>query len=516
MPELDRLDSDGKPGEGGKSATAPVPSTYRTATDVEASGKRMRRTVVVSLLWQGSASVVSQLISWLATLVVIRLLSPADYGLVAMAGLSIGFLMLIGDLGVGPVVVQAPTLKGPQLQALFGVALWAYLAGAIAAFATAPAVAAFFAEPKLVPIVRTLSLSFVFAGLYAVPQALALRTLEFDRKAKIDVLATLISSIAALALALSGWGAWSLVVAGVATQAFKAIAFQILYPCLFPPFPSLAVVRDMAHFGGLITVDRILWFGYTNLDIAIAGRALGGAMVGLYSVALSLASIPFDKVMSIVTQVSFSAFSRTQDDRESLRGGMLQALEAVSLLAFPTFFGMAVVAPEALDVFVGPKWADAVLPFQLLCLALPFRSLGLLFAPVLFGTGRPRIAVENNALTLVSVAVALIVAVHWGVVGLCVGWLVGYIPVFCVTAYRTLATLEMAVGRVIVVVGLPLAATLAMSAGVVEARILLKEALPPVVALGTLSLLGAVIYGGLIVAFRPQVLRSYWMLAQGK
>src|SRR5262249_26042698 len=101
MPELDRLDSDGKPREGGKSATAPVPSTYRTATDVEASGKRMRRTVVVSLLWQGSASVVSQLISWLATLVVIRLLSPADYGLAAMAGLSVRFLMLVADVSVG-------------------------------------------------------------------------------------------------------------------------------------------------------------------------------------------------------------------------------------------------------------------------------------------------------------------------------------------------------------------------------------------------------------------------------
>jgi O-antigen/teichoic acid export membrane protein len=521
MSELQGVDAVGNPRAVSDAGTRPSRSGCPNATERESSRSPLRRTVIASLLWQGSASVVSQLTSWLATLVVIRLLSPSDYGLMAMAGLSIGFLMLIGDLGVGPVIVQASALKRPQLQALFGVAFLAYLLGAVVAFASAPVAAAFFAEPRLVAIVRALSLSFVFAGLYAVPQALVLRTLEFHRQAKIDVLATLTSSIVALALALQGWGAWSLVAATLASQAFKAIAFQIVRPCLFLPLPSFAVVRDMAHFGGLVTVDRILWFGYTNLDIAIAGRTLGGALVGLYSVALSLASIPFDKVMSIVTQVSFSAFSRTQDDRESLRRGMLQALEAVSLLAFPTFFGMAVVAPDALAVFVGPKWADAVLPFQILCLALPFRSLGLLFAPALFGTGRPRVAVENNAIMLASVAVALIVGVQWGVVGLCVGWLVGYIPVFCVTAYRTLATLEMAVGEAVAVIGLPLAATLAMSVGVVGARILLTEALPHdalphIVALVSLSLLGAGIYGGLIAVFRPQLLRSYWTLALGK
>src|SRR5262249_42373873 len=479
-------------------AVAPGPALSGTP-----SGSQMKRTVIASLLWQGSASLVSQVISWGATLVVIRLLSPDDYGLTAMAGLSISFLMLIGDLGVGPVVVQASTLNRTQLRALSGVALLAYLLGAVVAIASAPLAAAFFAEPKIIPIVHALSACFVLAGLYAVPQALVLRTLEFDRKAKIEVLATLVSSIVALALAFSGWGLWSLVAATVATHAVKAVAFQIVHPCLALPFPSFAVVRDMAHFGGLVTIDRILWFGYTNLDIAIAGRSLGGALVGLYSVALSLASIPCDKVMSIVTQVSFSAFSRTQDDRESLRRGMLQTLEVVSLLAFPTFFGMAVVAPEALAVFVGPKWADAVVPFQILCLALPFRCLGLLFAPALFGTGRPRAAVENNAITLASMAAALIIGVQWGVVGLCCGWLVGYLPAFCVAAYRTLTNLEVVVGEAVRVIGLPLAAALAMSAAVVGARILLTATVPPIAALAGLSLFGAGVYGGLVTACRP-------------
>ena len=475
----------------------------------------MTRRVVASLLWQASASLVGQTISWFSTLLVIRLLSPHDYGLMAMAGISIGFIMLIGDLGVGAVVVQAPALIPLQLQALFTVALLAYVLGAVVAFASAPVAAAFFAEPRLVSIVRALSLSLIFAGLYAVPQALVLRTLEFGRKAKIDVLATLASSVSALTLALSGLGAWALVGAVLTTHAFRAAAFQIVQPCLFLPLRSFAALRGMVSFGGLVTLDRILWFGYTNLDKTIVGRALGGALVGVYSVALSLASIPLDKVMSIATQVSFSGFSRTQEDPSALRHGMLRALESASVLAFPIFVGMAAVAPEAIAIFLGPKWTDAVVPFQILCLPLPFRAIGLLFAPALFGTGRPRIAVENNAITLAVMSVALLVGVHWGVVGLCVGWLVGYIPVFFVTSYRALAALEIPIGQAVAAIGGPLATTLAMGVGMVGARLLVADALAPAAALMSLSLLGAGIYGALMAIFRPQAVCFLWTLGVG-
>ena len=102
----------------------------------------MTRKVVASLAWQGAATFVTHLASWLSTLLVIRLLSPSDYGVLAMGTLVIGFLMLIGDLGVGAIVVQAPSLRRPQLQALFGVAFQTYLIVSVIAFASAPLTAA--------------------------------------------------------------------------------------------------------------------------------------------------------------------------------------------------------------------------------------------------------------------------------------------------------------------------------------------------------------------------------------
>jgi O-antigen/teichoic acid export membrane protein len=462
----------------------------------------MTRKVVTSLVWRGWASLVGQALSSLSTLLVIRILAPADYGLMAIGSLVISFIMLVADVGVSAAVVQAPELKRPQLQALFSVAFLSYVLGAGAAFASAPLMAAFFAEPRLVPILRALSLNFVFAGLYAVPQALLRRTLEFGSTAKVDVLATLVSSTLVCALALGGLGVWALVGATLATHVFRAIAFQIVRPCLFLQFPAFADVRGMVHFGGLVTLSRILWFGYTSIDVAVAGRVLGGALVGVYSVALALASSPLDKVMPIVTEVSFSALSRAQGDLGLVRRGVLRSLELVSLLAFPVFLGMAAVGPEAIAVLLGPKWTAAVIPFQILCVVFPFRALGFLFAPALYAIGRPRVVVGNNAITLGGMMVALVAGVQWGVVGLSAGWLAGYVPVFCVIAARSLATLQIPVGRALARVAPPLAGALLMCVGVLAARTLVGGTVHPAATLAGLSLLGAGIYGSVIAAFR--------------
>ena len=476
----------------------------------------MTSRVLASLVWLGSASLLAQLVSWLSTFLVIRLLSPDDYGLMALATLPMGILMVLGDLGVGVVVIQAPTLERPRLRALFGACLWTSLLSALLVFVSAPLVASFFGDPRLLPIVRVLCLCFVFFGLYALPQALIARALQFERKAKVDVLATVVSAIVAVGMAVTGWGVWALVASLLVMHAFRAVALQIVHPCFFWPVLAPAELRGSARFAGWVTLDRVLWFAYTNVDVAIAGRVLGSAAVGVYSTALSLAAIPLDKVMTIVNEISLSAFSRIQDDRDRVRHGMLRALESVSLLGFPVFLGMAAVAPEMIDLLLGAKWAAAVVPLQIVCLVFPLRALGLLFAPALFGSGRPRVVVENNAVTLVCIAVALAIGVRWGVVGLCVGWVVGYVPAFCFVAWRTLGLLHIPIRQVVGTVAFSASASLVMAAVVTVAGTFLDDQWPRVGVLTSLVVIGTGVYAVLLATFRPVVLRSFWVLSAEK
>jgi len=475
----------------------------------------MARLVVSSFMWLGSASVVGYVVSWVSTLLVIRLLLPQDYGLMAMASMPIGLLMVIGDLGVGTVVVQAPTLSEPKLRALFGASLLTYLALAGGIFLCAPVAAAFFAEPRLTPIVRVLSLCFVGMAFSVVPQALVARALQFDRKARIEVLTAVVSSAIGLALALAGWGVWALVGGVLALHLVRAVAFQVVQPCLFLPVPRPAELRGSLRFSGWITLDRILWFGYSNIDVAIAGRALGGALVGVYTVAASLATLPLDKVMSVVNEISLSAFSRMQGDPQRIRQGVVASLQSVSLLAFPISFGMALVAPDLVEIFLGSQWLAAIIPLQILCLICPFRALGVLLAPALFGTGHARLVVENNAITVGCVALALLIGVQWGVAGLCAGWVAGYLPSFCIAMRRTLIALEVPAGPVVRAITFAVAASLAMAVTVLGARGLVAP-LTPLLELASLIAIGAALYALVVAVFRPDTLRHVWMLAAQK
>ena len=141
----------------------------------------------------------------------------------------------------------------------------------------------------------------------------------------------------------------------------------------------------------------MLYYLYTIADTVIVGKFLGNALLGTYAIAMNLASIPAEKVLPIITQVSFTSYSRIQDDLDRIRRNLLRTASLIAYAGFPVFFGMAAVAPEAIRLLLGPKWTAIILPFQLICLVLPLKAISPVLPPAVFAIGRPRINMENMA-----------------------------------------------------------------------------------------------------------------------
>lgn len=475
------------------------------------SGARVAR----SFAWEGGALAIGQGISWIATIFVIRLLSPGDYGLMAMAQIWMGFLLMVSELGIGVAVVQQERLlEGEQVRILFGLVLLTNLAGAALTFSCAPIVAAFFDEPRVVPLLRVMCVGFGLLSLYVLPQALLIRQMSFDRKARVEVVAAVGAALLSVALAAAGLGVWALVGGSLGLHGLKAIAFQLVRPCLPRPSFALRSATESFRFGGLTTLSRILWWATGSVDIAIAGRVLGETVLGIYSVALSLASTPVNKVMPVLTQVSLAAFSRMQEDRDRVRRNVHRALQSVGLVVFPAFIGLAAVAPEVIRLVLGEKWSAAVIPCQLLCVILPLRTLGGILAPAVFGIGRPEVIVVNRFLTLAVMSAAFLVGVQWGLIGLCLGWVVAYPPIALVTSLRALHALEIPAREAASDLAFFAAATGVMALVLLALRGALGPMLSPAQLLACLIAAGMLVYGGILLRWKPRLLREFRSLVR--
>jgi len=409
-------------------ATAPTGAAFRVA-------------VVRGFLWLGTSAFVGQFVSWLSTILVIRLLSPSDYGLMATTTVFTSFIAMLGELGFGAALIQAKDLSERDIRQAFGWVIVTSVLAWAACYAAAPAIAYFFGRHELIALVRVMAVTILAVTLYIVPQSLNSREMDFGLKARIELLSQLAAALTTLALAVAGMGVWSLVGGVVALQAGKAIGYNRAYPRFFAPLFALSGSSRLFTYGITITAERLLNFVFTYSDIIIIGRLLGTSVLGIYSVALSLASTPMSKVLPIITQVSFTSYARIQDDPERVQRNVLRAARVIAFVGFPVFFGMAAVAPVGIPLILGDQWKAAVLPFQLLCLTLPLKALWPILSPAVAAIGRPGVNLATLAIMAASMIIGILFGVRGGLVGVCVAWLTVYPVVFVITTDHRLRAL---------------------------------------------------------------------------
>jgi O-antigen/teichoic acid export membrane protein len=463
----------------------------------------LRAAVVKGFLWVGTGNFIGQLISWISTIVVIRLLSPSDYGLMAMSGSFVSLLTLISELGIGASIVQAKQITEREIRHIFGLVIASSGLFMIIGYLGAPFIASFYNEEKIVPLIRMMNVTFFLMALYVIPQSIFIRQMNFKIKSQIDIAALACGSVLTVVLALNGAGVWTLVVGPVFGQLFRAVSFNIVGGSWWRPIFNYRGTKPFLSYGLTMTGDRLVNFLYTQADTIVIGKFLGNSLLGVYSVALNLASLPMEKVLPIITQVSFASYSRIQTDVERIRKNIFRTIQAISFIGFPLFFGMAVIAPEAIVLILGPKWNEIVVPFQLLCLVMPFKALSPVLPPAVFAIGKPRVNLVNMILTAVMMGAAFLIGVHAGILGVCVAWLIAYPVVFLLTSWRNLKALGLSLKELLWEISFPLLASLLMlvSLALLKITVIAPQSWN---ALVLLPLFGIVIYSVLVLIFKKE------------
>ncbi|MGE5623132.1 MAG: lipopolysaccharide biosynthesis protein [Bacillota bacterium] len=417
---------------------------------------------LTGLKWVGAGKLVTQLITWSMTFFVLRLLSPSDYGVVALSTAITGLFALIAEFGFGAAITQAKDVDKEQLGNLFGFALLLNGAATLLAMAMAPLVAFIYAEPRLTAVIQAAACQFVIAALAILPDAQLRRAMRFREMAKTEFASGVAGGILTLGCTYFGLAYWSLVLGVLCTALVRVLLLHFLVREWIWPSFSLKPVRELVAFGGLTMTGRIVGHFLAQADILIAGIFFGREALGIYSVAMQLASLPLSRVMSIVNQVAFPVIARMRNDGTGSASQLLTGGKMITYLLFPALWGLAAVAPFVVTLFMGEHWQAAILPLQLVCLALPLRAISTLLTTAISAAGRADIDLRNTLTGAAVLPACFLIGIHFGVEGLASAWIVGIPFMVFFNVRRTAGPLGFSGKDILALLGGPAVTTVSM------------------------------------------------------
>ena len=387
--------------------------------------KGLDRILIRGVAWTAAVKWLTQIFTWGTTVVVARLLLPSDYGLVGMAAIYINLFTLFSEFGIGTAVVTLQDLSEHQVSQLNTVSVLTGLLGFLVSAAAAVPLGKFFRAPNLPLVVVVLSCGFVVSGVRTVPYSLLQKELRFKLLAFIEGVQGVVQASVTLILALLGFRYWALVL-GILSFSVTPTCLTFIWRRQSFAFPRWLSIQRAIHYSRHILVGRLSWALYNDSDFIVAGRVLGEATLGVYTLAWTLAHTPLEKLTTLVNRVTPSVFAKIQTDPDELRRYLRNITGVMALIIFPVTIGMALVAPEFVPLVLGAKWIGVILPLELLALHALFRSNVILLSPVLNVIGLERLAMWVSVVTMIALPVAFYVGSHWGTIGIAAGWVVVY------------------------------------------------------------------------------------------
>jgi O-antigen/teichoic acid export membrane protein len=385
----------------------------------------MDKHLVGGIAWTAAARWSTQILTWTCLLIVARLVTPADFGLVGMAGVYLGLAATFSEFGFGTALITLSDLTVDDIAQINTFSVVSGLIGFLLSCALARPIGWFFRSPQLPAVIVVMSIAFLIAGFRTVPCSLLQKEFKFKQLSVIETVAALTQSLCILVLAWMGRGYWALVVGSVTGAVISTALNVALRPRGFAR-PRLESIGHAVKFSWQLLVARLSWRVYSDADFLVAGRMLGATPLGLYTFAWNVATLPVEKVTTLVGQVMPAVFSANQSDRAGLCRYLRSVTEALSLVTFPAAIGLGLTAPEFVPLVLGKSWSGVIAPLVILAFYASIRSVSSLLGPLLTALRETRFLMWDNLAAAVIMPIAFYVGSRWGPPGIAWGWIVGY------------------------------------------------------------------------------------------
>jgi O-antigen/teichoic acid export membrane protein len=383
-----------------------------TEEPAEAEGDSLDRLVRRGLVWSFVNTASTRGINFLITVVLAHLVAPSDWGVFAVALVTMSLLLSLNDVGISSAIVRFPgdvrdiAATGATLIIGASFALYGVL------FALSPVVARVLKVPEATGVLRLLAVSVILDALFAVQSAALTREFKQRQRTISDLANLAVFSTLAISLAVHGSGPWALAWATLAGTTAGGIVILATSPIRVWPGWDPVMARQLVHFGIPLTGSAFLTFAVLNTDYIVVGHVLGPVALGFYYLAFNISSWPVTTISFTVRRVSLAGFSRLQHDRTEMHDAFIRAARLLSTVAFPVCALLVALSAPLVRFVYGERWAASASPLRWLAVLGAMRVVAELGYDYLVAAGRPRATVVLQAAWFFSLVPALTIGAH--------------------------------------------------------------------------------------------------------
>lgn len=360
----------------------------------------------------------NRLFMLIRTIILARLLMPSDFGLVGIAMVCIGTLDVFSRTGFDAALVQKKEEIKDSLDTAWIISVLRGFVLFLILFFSAPLIAGFFNNNRIIPILMVVAFSRIFDGFTNIGIVYFSKELEIRKNFLLRLGETIADVSVAISLVFILRNVWAIVYGFLAGQLTRLVLSYLIHPYRPKLNFDWQKAKELFNFGKHLLTAGIIIFLLSQGDHAFVGKVVGVTALGFYSLAYRLSSIPATHITQVLFPVTFPAYSKLQDNRAVLKEAYFRVLRLIGFLSVPVTGGMFVLAPELVRVFIGEKWMPMVPAFKVLCLFGLIRAIGATTGPLFWSIKRPDIAARISGIQLIILAIIIYpLSIRWGILG---------------------------------------------------------------------------------------------------
>lgn len=401
------------------------------------STQNLKSSAVNGAIWTGVEKFSRQAVQFVIGIILARVLSPDDFGVIGMLAIFIAIAQTFTDSGLSSALIQKKDRTEVDCSTIFFFSIGVGVLFYLLLYATAPLIADFYNMPILTDVTRVVALSIILSGLTAVQNARLTIDLRFRTLSLIAIISMVVTGATGLALAYSGWGVWALVFQALAGQIVTSICTWYCSRWMPKLEFSMTSFKQLWGFGSKLLVSGLINTIYGNLYTLVIGKKFSSAEVGFYNRGNHFALLPAQTVQDMAIKVNFPILAKMQDDDERLLGAYKKLLTVPLYILYPVLVCMAVTAEPLVIVLIGEKWLPCVPIMQVLCIGYMFSPLTHINLNLLYVKGRTDLVLKLEFIKKPIAFLILFASIPFGIIVMVIGKAIYEFIAFSFNCYYT-------------------------------------------------------------------------------